>query len=71
MTLAATRRYALALSGVIGLVSIVLAGALIAVVLGNPERVAVAATDRELSTIVRLVIDGLALAALELLQFLS
>ena len=71
MTLAATRRYALALSGVIGMVAVVVAGALIAVVLGSPERVAVAATDRELSAIFRLVIDGLALAALELLQFLS
>jgi len=71
MTLAATRRYALALSGVIGVLAALAATALITVVLGSPERVAVAINDRELSAIVQLVIDRIASAALALLQFVS
>ena len=71
MTLAATRRYALALSGVIGVLAALAATALITVVLGSPERVVLAINDRELSAILQLVIDRLASAALALLQFVA
>ena len=60
MTLAATRRFGLAFSGVIGVVAAVLAVALIAAVSGNPERVVVAMNDGEFSSILSLVIDRLA-----------
>lgn len=63
MTLAATRRHALALSGVIGVVTSIIAAALIAVVLGNPERAVLAMSDSDLSAIVYLMLDRLASVA--------
>ena len=59
MTLAATRQYALALSAVVGVVAGIVATALIAAVLGSPERVLLAMTDDDFSSIVYLIIDGL------------
>ena len=59
MTLAATRQYALALSAVVGVVASIVAAALIAAVLGSPERVAQATSDSDLSSIVYLILDRL------------
>lgn len=59
MTLAATRQYALALSAVIGVIAGIVAAALIAAVLGTPERVVLAMNDGDLSSVVYLIIDRL------------
>ena len=59
MTLAATRQYALALSGIVGVVAGIVAAVLIAAVLGSPERVVLAMNDGDLSSIVYLILDRL------------
>jgi hypothetical protein len=59
MTLAATRQYALALSAVVGVVATVVAALLIAVIFESPERVALATSDSDLSSIVYLVLERL------------
>ena len=59
MTLAATRQYALAFSAVVGVVAGIVAAALIAAVLGSPERVVLAMTDKDLSSVVYLILDSL------------
>ena len=61
MTLAATRRYALALSGVVGVLASLIAAALIAVMLGNPERAVLAMSDSDLSAMVYLVLERLSI----------
>jgi hypothetical protein len=70
MTLAASRPYVLGMTGVIGVLAAVMAVALIAAVLGNPERVVVAAGDSDLSGILYLIVDRLAAAAGALLRLL-
>ena len=59
MTLAATRRYALALSAVLGVVAGIIAATLIAVVFASPERVAVVMNESDLSSLVYLILDRL------------
>ena len=59
MTLAATRQYALAFSAVVGVVAGIVAAALIATVLGSPERIVEAMTDDDLSSVVYLIIERL------------
>ena len=70
MTLTATGRYALGFTGVIGVLAAVLAVALIAAVLGSPERVALAASGSDLSAVLFLIVDRLAAAAGALLRLL-
>ena len=70
MTLAATRRYGLALSGVIGILAAVVAAAVIATVAGSPERVALAMNDGDLSTMVTIVLDRLGSMAAGLLRLI-
>ena len=70
MTLAATRRYGLALSGVIGVLAAVVAAALIAMVASSPERVLVATNQGEVTTLLRLVFDQLATMAGALLRLM-
>jgi hypothetical protein len=70
MTLAATRQYALALSAVVGVVASIVAAALIAAVLGSPERVALATGDSDLSSIVYLILDRLDAVATALWRLL-
>lgn len=63
MTLAATRQYALALSAIVGVVAGIVAAALIAAVLGSPERVVLAMNDDDLSSVVYLILDRLVAVA--------
>ncbi len=70
MTLAATRRYALALSGVIGVLAGIIAAALIAVVLGDPERAVLAMSDSDLSAMVYLILDRAGSVAVALWRLL-
>ena len=66
MTLAATGRYALALSGVVGVLASIIAAALITVMLGNPERAVLAMSDSDLSAMVYLILDRLSSMAASL-----
>ena len=70
MTLAASGRYALGITGAIGVLAAIMALALIAAVLGSPERVVLAANDSDLSAILYLIVDRLAAAAGALLELL-
>ena len=70
MTLAATRRYGLALSGVIGVLAAIVAAALIATVASSPERVLLATNQGELSSLLRLVYDQLSTMAGALLRLM-
>ena len=70
MTLAATRRYALALSGVVGVLASIIAAALITVMLGNPERAVIAMSDSDLSAMVYLILDRVGSAAVALWRLL-
>ncbi len=66
MTLAATGRYALALSGVVGVLASIIAAALITVMLGNPERAVLAMSDSDLSAMVYLILERLSSMAASL-----
>lgn len=70
MTLAATRRYALALSGVVGVLASIIAAALITVMLDNPERAVLAMSDSDLSAMVYLILDRVWSAAVALWRLL-
>ena len=71
MTLAATARYALALSGIVGVLAAIAAVALIVLVIGSPDRVVLATNDGELSTIFAYVLQRIADAARALIRMLS
>jgi len=71
MTLAATGRYALALSGIVGVLAAVAAAALIVLVIGSPDRVILATNDGELSSILEFVLKGIVDVARALARMLS
>ena len=71
MTLAATGRYALALSGIVGFLAVIAAAVLIVVIISSPDRVVLATTDGELSSILTFVLARIMDAARALARMLS
>lgn len=67
MTLAATRRYAFGASVLLGLAASVVAVVLISLLLSDPERVVMAMSEAELSSLLRLVFSRILDAARALL----
>ena len=67
MTLAATRRYAFGASVLLGLAASVIAVVLISLLLSDSERVVMAMSEAELSSLLRLVLSRILDAARALL----
>ena len=70
MTLAATRRYAFGASLLLGLAAAIVAVVLVSLLVNDPERVVLAMSDAELTSLLRLVCNQLLTAARAVLELL-
>ena len=70
MTLAASRRYAFRASVLLGLAATVIATALIAALVGDPQQIVMAFSDADLGAFVCLVLERFVAAARMVIEFL-
>lgn len=70
MTLAATRRYAFGASLLLGLAATIVSVVLVSMLVNDPERVVLAMSDAELTSLLRLVCTQLLTAARAVLELL-